>query len=249
VFRGHHVAGTSGFGLFLVAMGNALFVSALLFAVYLAIEPFVRRHWPRTIISWSRLLAGRFRDPLLGRDLLTGVVLGVVWCTILKLHLLVSARLGAELWLGSLEYLLGVRGLLGAWLGQALVSIQAMLLFFFVLFAFRVLLKREWLAAVAFVALFTTSRSLGTDLPGTEPLVGIAIYGIAALAVVRFGLVALASGLFVADLVLDAPVASSLSTWYAGSMVVVFASVLALAAWGFHTATAGRWSRVADLFD
>jgi hypothetical protein len=79
--------------------------------------------------------------------------------------------------------------------------------------------------------------------------VGIAIYGIAALAVVRFDLVALASGLFVADLVLDAPVASSLSTWYVGSMVFVYASVLALAAWGFHTATAGRWSRAADLFD
>jgi hypothetical protein len=32
----------------------------------------VRRRWPATLVSWSRLLAGRFRDPLVGRDVLAG---------------------------------------------------------------------------------------------------------------------------------------------------------------------------------
>ena len=44
-------------------------------AVYMAFEPYVRRRSPRTLISWTRLLAGRFRDPLVGADLLVGCVL------------------------------------------------------------------------------------------------------------------------------------------------------------------------------
>ena len=31
---------------------------------YLALEPYVRRLWPQALISWSRVLAGRVRDPL-----------------------------------------------------------------------------------------------------------------------------------------------------------------------------------------
>jgi hypothetical protein len=37
----------------------------------------VRRFWPQTTIIWSLLPAGRFRDPLVGRDLLLGCILGV----------------------------------------------------------------------------------------------------------------------------------------------------------------------------
>ncbi len=36
----------------------------------------MRRRWPHAIISWTRLLSGRFNDPLVGRDLLAVVVLG-----------------------------------------------------------------------------------------------------------------------------------------------------------------------------
>ena len=44
---------------------------------YIAIEPFVRRLWPELLVSWSRLLEGRLRDPRVGRDLLVGTVIGV----------------------------------------------------------------------------------------------------------------------------------------------------------------------------
>ena len=32
--------------------------------------------------SWSRLLSGQFRDPLVGRDILFGVMLGMTWILI-----------------------------------------------------------------------------------------------------------------------------------------------------------------------
>jgi len=45
---------------------------------YIAVEPLVRRRWPRTMISWSRLLEGRLRDPMVGRDLLIGVTVSLL---------------------------------------------------------------------------------------------------------------------------------------------------------------------------
>jgi serine/threonine-protein kinase len=247
--RTHLVVGIEGFGLLLVAMGNALFGAALMWALYLSIEPYVRRHWPQAIISWSRLLAGRVRDPLLGRDLVIGVILGVVWLVIIQVSLLAIARLGGAPLLGATEYLRGGRHILGAWLAQVVICVQATLVFFFVLFLFRVLLRRPWLAAAAFAALFATARALGGEYPAVEIPTSIAIYGIVAFAGVRFGLVALAAGLFTVDLIVSAPVPASLSSWYTPATALVYLSVLGLAGWGFYTSRGGRPLWRGDLFD
>ena len=52
---------------------SALFVGLM----YIALEPFVRRYWSELLISWNRLLKGDFRDPLIGRDILIGGLLGI----------------------------------------------------------------------------------------------------------------------------------------------------------------------------
>ncbi len=61
-------------GLFILAVSTALFISGVTWMLYMAVEPWVRRHWPKTMISWSRLLSGQARDPLVGRDILFGVI-------------------------------------------------------------------------------------------------------------------------------------------------------------------------------
>jgi Protein kinase domain len=61
---------------FFTSFGLALFVAAALYLLYLGLEPFVRHSWPTMLVGWSRLLAGRIRDPLIGRDVLVGAALG-----------------------------------------------------------------------------------------------------------------------------------------------------------------------------
>ena len=61
---------------FFVGVGLALFIGAALYLLYLGLEPFVRRSWPTMLVGWSRLLAGRIRDPLIGRDVLVGAAMG-----------------------------------------------------------------------------------------------------------------------------------------------------------------------------
>ena len=240
ILRGHHVLALAAFGELILAVAHSLFLAAVIWVVYLALEPYVRRHWPQTIISWSRLVAGRVRDPLLGRDILTGVLLGLLWSAIFGVYLVVIRHLGAAPIFGSTPYLLGGRAVVATWLGHLVSSIEATLMFFFILFLLRVLLRRSVLAAVAFIALMSATKILGSSYPAAMAPTVVAVYAIAAIAVVRFGLVTLAAGIWTVDLLLSVPVTSDPSSWYAGSTAFVYLSILGLAAYGFWTSLGGR---------
>ena len=60
---GHHVTNMAGESvLFVIALGNALSLGLLAWVLYMALEPYARRLWPEALVSWTRLLAGRFRE-------------------------------------------------------------------------------------------------------------------------------------------------------------------------------------------
>jgi serine/threonine-protein kinase len=61
---------------FFARFGIALFIGFVLYIVYLGFEPFVRRLWPSMLVGWSRVLSGRLNDPMIGRDLVIGVLCG-----------------------------------------------------------------------------------------------------------------------------------------------------------------------------
>jgi serine/threonine-protein kinase len=225
---------------FISAISASLFLSGLVLVMYLALEPYVRRHWPHGIISWSRLLMGQFRDPLVGRDTLFGVLLGMAWALIYQFRGLVEMRLGGPPAFYSESFFMGARSALGAVLLHVPVSIQSTLIFFSVLLVFRLVLRKDWLAAIAFVALGTLTKLAGTDFPGIEMAATAVIFSLAAIVVLRFGLVALATGFFTADMLLNVPLTADFSLWYATAGIVTVLSVAALAIWSFYTALGGR---------
>ena len=57
-------------------LGFALLLGGILYIIYLALEPFVRKTWPTMLVGWSRVVSGRIRDPLVGRDVLIGIACG-----------------------------------------------------------------------------------------------------------------------------------------------------------------------------
>jgi serine/threonine-protein kinase len=240
MLSGHHVATAAALGQFVFAIGTALFTAGTNWVLYLALEPYVRRHWPQTIISWSRLMTGRLRDPLVGRDVLTGVLLGIAWALLFNAGYYLQMRAGAKPMFASSEYLLGSRAALGLWVGNMVGSILGTLVFFFVLFLLRVLLRNRTLAVICFVLIFSGLNALGAEHPWIAAPVWLAIYSIAALAVVRFGLVVLATGVFTANVVLNLPFTLDFSHWYAGTSLAVLLSFVAIAVWGFFTSLGGR---------
>ena len=249
LLRGHFTASFGEFALFVLALAAALFSGALVWTMYLALEPYVRRHWPQTIISWSRLINGKLRDPAVGRDILFGVAMGTLWILIFLARRVFLRAVGDPPSLSDTEILHGVRGALGAWMTQVPGAVRGTLLFFFILFILRVLLRNQWLAAGAFVAIWTLIQTLGTTHPAIDIPTFAAVYVISALALVRFGLVTLAAAVFTTDALGGLAITTNPSIWYFDSMLLTVGSVVLLAAWAFHASLGGRKLFSADLFE
>jgi len=108
--------------------------------------------------------------------------------------------------------------------------------------------RNRWLAAVIFVVLFTLPKVAGSDHFLTDIAVWVSIYAIAAYAVVRFGLITLATACFVANVLLNVPVTQDLSRWYAPNVYFVVLVFVAIAAWGAYTSLGGKKLVKDDLF-
>jgi hypothetical protein len=246
---GHFTAQAAMMGQFAMALATSLFNGALIGIVYLALEPYVRRHWPHSIISWSRLIDGKLRDPAVGQDVLFGFALGTLWTMIGGIGDALGSRLGFAPGFHNVDFLNGMRSTLGSWTAQVSGAVRFTLVCFFMLFILRVLLRNKWLAAAVFVAIWTVLQSLGSTHPLMAVPILIPIYTIAAVALVRFGLVTLAVAAFTTDVIGNIPITLNPSIWYFGSTMFVVASVIVLAAWAFYAATAGRKLFATDLFE
>ncbi|MGA8428383.1 MAG: hypothetical protein WB729_01075, partial [Candidatus Sulfotelmatobacter sp.] len=238
--RSHFASLGDTLGLFVIAVSTALFISGVTWTLYLAVEPWVRRHWPQTIISWSRLLSGKVRDPLVGRDILFGVILGVVWILIFQIRFIPMIRMGASPARVSTEFLMGGREALGAWLRQWPQSIQTTLAFFFLLFALKVLLRKEWIAGIALVAIFALPRGLSSHYMAVEIPAQILVYAIAVIIVLRFGFVPLVCAVFTINLVANVPLSADFAAWFMPASILALLSVVALAGWGFYHSLGGE---------
>ncbi|HLZ12904.1 MAG TPA: serine/threonine-protein kinase [Candidatus Acidoferrum sp.] len=240
VLEAHFVASLSMLLLVLLAMSTSLFLAGTLWVLYIALEPYVRRNWPQTIISWTRLMSGRFRDPLVGRDLVSGVVMGMCWILVFEIGLLFRMRAGGAPQFAGQNYLMGMREAAGTFLSNVVTSILGTLLFFFALVLLRVLVRNAWLAAALFTALFTIPKVLGSDHLVADILVWTTIYAIAAVAVVRFGLVVLGIASLLANVLLNLPFTLDFSNWYATQCFFIVLLFVAIGVWGGYTSLGGK---------
>ena len=138
-----------------------VFWALVLWLFYMALEPWVRRLWPETLVSWTRLLAGRFRDPLVGRDLLIGAVFGVLTKLLCQIGILapVVAWLGtsqsagppADLFGHLLHPLLGGRYCLGELIHYLAMAVTDGIIILLLLLLLRFVLRKKSLAGGAYV--------------------------------------------------------------------------------------------------
>ena len=234
LFRSHLTLGLDILIPTLLAIATALLLSGLTFIMYLALEPAVRRYWPQAIISWSRLLTGRVRDALVGRDVLFGVTLGVLWIVVFKTNQFILWQMGGAPDLYNSDFLLDTRRALGAWLSQFPNVIFGTLQFFGIFLGAKALFKKDWLATLMVVAFFVGVRLPGSTHPVINGVTLVVVYLILALIVYRFGLVALACGMYTVDLVQAVSFTGDISAWYFPMTIFCLLSVVGLAAWGFY---------------
>jgi hypothetical protein len=127
-------------------------------------------------------------------------------------------------------------------------SILGALEFFFLLLGLKKLLRKDWIAAIAFIAIFTGLNSPGNNYLAINIPARIVVYAIAVLIVYRFGLVPLACAIFTIDMLENVPFTVDLSAWYLSTSIFALLSVVALAGWGFYHALSGQplWRAEAD---
>ena len=249
LLRAHHVADLAAErDLSVMVLSQIAFAAFSVWVLYIALEPHVRRVWPETMIGWSRLLIGRVRDPLVGRDILIGTLAGIL------LTWMVQAASVAPAWFGlpppipavaPVSLLLGGRHALGeivTWLGRA---VGAGLVFLFSLFFLTVLLRRRQIAVAALVLIVTAAPNpVFPLLVGDNPIVTVVCRGLWAAGFVfvlaRVGLLAGMVSLFVNWLSTLGLITFNLSVPSSQTSYLIVGAILVLAIYGVHTAIAGR---------
>ncbi|MHC4401199.1 MAG: protein kinase domain-containing protein [Planctomycetota bacterium] len=225
------------------ALGWSVYTSAYVFLVYLALEPYARRLWPETLISWNRLLAGRFRDTRVGRDLLVGVPVGVFWAVLLYLGVLTSYGLGAPAELEritELGTLLGTRHLVARLFYELEQSVIMGLYFLLAMLLLRSILRNQWLAGSAFVVIFTVMIGLGRESYVSWIVVAICWSSFVVVSI-RCGLLAMIAAFFAFRLLTSLPVTADVGAWYWSSSLLALVVVAAVGLYGYYTSWAGRW--------
>jgi len=244
LFLASHIAGAYESAVLEIGLAQALAVGAHFWMNYSALEPYVRRFWPQALISWSRLVDGRWRDPLVGQNLLVGVLAGVAHRVQLGLEILAPAWLGLaprSFQATNPLTLAGPSAVAGSIFYEINSALYIALLYLMILLFLRVVLRRRLLVSGAFVAVLTLILALFYELHPvlgwfTASLWGALVWWL----LTRVGFLAIIVMLLTWNVLDLFPLTTSFSAWYFGSGATAMAVVFAPAAFGFYTSQAGR---------
>jgi serine/threonine-protein kinase len=247
----HHVATFWEFALFITALSTAVFFTVGVGVLYLALEPFVRRRWPQMLVSWTRVVQGSWRDPLVGRDLLIGCAVGVAVAVLVHLETSMPPLFGfadGTLLATPMDALLGPLSFVNVLLQILLAGAMFRgLVTIFFLFFLRMILRSDRAALVGLVA-FQTAGQLFSGSGSLLPIVGtlaivvpiIVVESVLLVVVLkRCGLLAFIAALFVMTMLAQFPMTFQLSVWYAGYGLAALAIVWAMAVYGFKVSLGG----------
>jgi hypothetical protein len=224
----------TSFELYLLVMGLswAGFQAGVVGLLYLAVEPYVRRNWPDALISWARIVRGRFRDPLVASHVLAGVCAGLIFvllgaATLWATNDLITSRsIGVSL--------SGARFLIGILVGDFNLSAFAVTGAILVLVLLRTLVRRTWVADAIFVVLMA---SVSFSSPALIPH-AVLLFSTCIWVLRRFGLLALAALMSTAYLARTLPLA--VASWYSGFSLTTPIVIASLAAWSLYAIVASR---------
>jgi serine/threonine-protein kinase len=229
---------------FFSAVGEALFAGGLLYAMYLALEPAVRRYWPDSLLGWTRLLHGRIADARVGRDVLAGVAGGAAILLLFSTRWPLQAALGydrpvAEA--GNLRVYEGPAYIVGLFASLTFQAVFNAMWCVFAIVVIKRLLRQTWLVAAAASAFFTfvAAGDIFVGQPGHlwfNFLVATAIVSVIVGLALRVGLMAAATTFVVVYWTTNMPWTLETGRWDFPILAVAMAFLLALTGFGAFAA-------------
>jgi len=229
-----------------MSIAEALFVAATIGLSYLAIEPFVRRLRPETLFSSARILAGRWNDPGVGRDLLVGVAAGTLIKVVADGSVLVSSLLDptqpifVALPYEAARSLMGSVSLIAAILDAVRLGVFLGLGILVLLLCLRLVTRHEVWAAVAVILL--VSSAFTQVFPGVWYVTWFChLFNTAAIVWMlgRLGIFATTITWFTI-LLLDLPITTDPSDFYFSNGLFVMLLTIGIACCGGYTSVVWR---------
>jgi serine/threonine-protein kinase len=227
-------------GRLFTAIGDALFSSGVLWVLYMALEPYVRKFWPATVISWSRLLAGQVRDPLVGRDVLIGALAGIGMVLLDRIDPLLRSGLGLGIpppQVPNVNVLDSTRRMIES-SGQVLFNAGFNSLWIiFGMVAVNLIVRRVWITALVMIGfLMLTSADNIAEAPPVWFGTAMALIGTTMLVTVmlRFGLLTTVTFFAVNFLLASGVFTMDPAKWFFPGSTTLLLVVLAIALYGFY---------------
>jgi hypothetical protein len=231
---------------FFTAVAISLLQSGRLWIFYLALEPTVRRFWPDGLISWTRLVSGDWRDPLVGWHVLAGVACGVILNGTLTLFRLIPLALGEGPGAPSsfvLEFITSGGVFAGAVVRSVPNGLNTALFLVFCYALGRQLLRRDFYASTAVVVLLSAviARSfVSGDNLAVQLTFMLCLSTLVVIMLRSFGLLAGACCLATHALLDRTPLTFDFHAWYAYAVLWTFAIFAALIVYGYTISRAGQ---------
>lgn len=228
------------FGITLWIMSKATAVGLAAWVLYLGLEPYVRRIWPEALVPWTRLMEGRWRDPLVGQSLLLGGVAGTMAISLAYVNRSIPAWIGQPpaipFYLNefNIEGLGGLSRSIALYLHILVKAVQVSMGFVGAIALLRLIVKRPWAAMLLFGLVQT---AIWTLMPNAfsgwwSPLiVGLIVAG-ATMVLIRYGLLGLIS-MAVTFLILGVgPITMEPASWFHDRSVAALVIVTGVVIYG-----------------
>ncbi len=222
---------------------QAIFFGWIAWLNYLGLEPYARRRWPQLMISWTRMLSGKLRDPMVGRDVLIGVLGGIAMMLITSLSVVLPSGFGHHQQPPLAQIVTTLTG------GRhvfffILVNLYAGFVFGLAglmgLFMLRGVLRLNWLVhALTFVFIDFAMISLNPTMVPWSPEV-LLMTTIWYVLMLRVGALAAGTGFYFVSLLSVIPLTLDMHSWYADRTLLVLGLFGALIGYAFWTSLGGK---------
>jgi len=238
----HVVPNDSLMGVMNEAIADWIWSAMIIWLLYLALEPSVRARWPHVMVTWNRLLAGRWRDAQVCSHALIGAAVGCAMAELFPLPAILSGSRYRLFPAPIIFFAQGTRQWLSGHASQLSNALVVGFTFFFGLFFLRTLLKRDWLAAIvaSVVGIWIQGQIFNSPFWALRIVLYLVVYFGLFTLMLRLGLLATVSAIFFLNAIDSILLGFDWSTWYAPYGFATLVMVLAIAIFTFYRSLGSR---------
>jgi len=227
---------------FFQSIGDGLLSASVLWVLYIALEPALRARWPHSIVTWNRLLAGRWRDPQVAAHILIGAAVGTfLWVSVESSQFWFGPKnvLESE---GALSFALGTRQWLAVHASNLAAALVSGPILFLTIFGLRRLVRNDVLAAILTALLSIMFNSGVTHSPQWQLVVPLyfVLMSVLMFILLRLGLVAAIAAMFFLNDSNSIIAGTDWTTWYAPYGLATLALLLGIALLAFRYSLGSR---------